>query len=135
MNDQDLTKTDYDPDRSLVLIESLSHFLTNFLQNLASCQTSLRNVSAQREDGLLKFLNSSEFVYAHSTCRQKYIHNKYIQIYKNKGNTASVPSAYSPSKKRLRNILSTDFNWKDNCFIYGKEGDGMKGTKFKKDLE
>jgi hypothetical protein len=40
MNDQDLTKTDYDPDRSLVLIEGLSHFLTNFLQNLASCQTS-----------------------------------------------------------------------------------------------
>jgi hypothetical protein len=32
--------TDYDPDRSLVLIEGLSHFLTNFLQNLASCQTS-----------------------------------------------------------------------------------------------
>jgi hypothetical protein len=42
MSDQDLTKTDYDPDRSLVLIEGLSHFLTNFLQNLASCQTSLR---------------------------------------------------------------------------------------------
>jgi hypothetical protein len=41
MNDQNLTKTDYDPDRSLVLIEGLSHFLTNFLQNLASCQTSL----------------------------------------------------------------------------------------------
>jgi hypothetical protein len=40
MTDQDLTKTDYDPDRSLVLIEGLSHFLTNFLQNLASCQTS-----------------------------------------------------------------------------------------------
>jgi hypothetical protein len=36
-----MTKTDYDPDRSLVLIEGLSHFLTNFLQNLASCQTSL----------------------------------------------------------------------------------------------
>jgi hypothetical protein len=42
MNDQDLTKADYDPDRSLVLIEGLSHFLTNFLQNLASCQTSLK---------------------------------------------------------------------------------------------
>jgi hypothetical protein len=40
MNDQDLTKTDYDPDRSLVLIEGLSHFLTYFLQNLAPCQTS-----------------------------------------------------------------------------------------------
>jgi hypothetical protein len=35
MNDQDLINTDYDSDRSLVLIESLSHFLTNFLQNLA----------------------------------------------------------------------------------------------------
>jgi hypothetical protein len=45
MNDQDLTKTDYDPDRSLVLIEGLSHFLTNFLQNLASCQTSFTDVS------------------------------------------------------------------------------------------
>jgi hypothetical protein len=31
-----MTKTDYDPDRSLVLIEGLSHFVTNFLQNLAS---------------------------------------------------------------------------------------------------
>jgi hypothetical protein len=42
MNDQDLTKTDYDPDRSLVLIEGLSHFLTSFLQGLASCQTSFK---------------------------------------------------------------------------------------------
>jgi hypothetical protein len=49
MNDQDLTKTDYDPDGSLVLIEGLSHFLTNFLQNLvqnlASCQTSLMTLN------------------------------------------------------------------------------------------
>jgi hypothetical protein len=42
VNDQDLTKTDYDPNPSLVLIEGLTHFLTNFLQNLASCQTSLK---------------------------------------------------------------------------------------------
>jgi hypothetical protein len=39
-----MKKADYDPDRSLVLIEGLSHFLTNFLQNLASCQTSLKAV-------------------------------------------------------------------------------------------
>jgi hypothetical protein len=39
-----LTKTDYDPDRSLVLIEGLSHFLTNFLQNLASCQTGFSDL-------------------------------------------------------------------------------------------
>jgi hypothetical protein len=32
-----------DPDRSLVL----SHFLTNFLQNLASCQTSFRDLRVQ----------------------------------------------------------------------------------------
>jgi hypothetical protein len=44
MNDQDLTKTDYDPDRSLVLIEGLSHFLTNFLQSLESCQTSFTDI-------------------------------------------------------------------------------------------
>jgi hypothetical protein len=52
-----MTKTDYDPD--LVLIEGLSHFVTNFLQNLASCLTSswrsiasayLDNASAQRRE-------------------------------------------------------------------------------------
>jgi hypothetical protein len=52
--------------------------------------------------------------------------------YKNKRNTASVPSAYSPPKKRLRNILSTDLNWKDNCFICGKEADEMKEDLRKK---
>jgi hypothetical protein len=49
MNEQDLRKTDYDPDRSLVLIEGLSHFLTNFLQNLASCQTSFRSKHVQEK--------------------------------------------------------------------------------------
>jgi hypothetical protein len=32
MNDQDLTKTDYDSDRSLVLIEGLSHFEQDILE-------------------------------------------------------------------------------------------------------
>jgi hypothetical protein len=36
MNDQDHSLSLSDPDRSLVL----SHFLTNFLQNLASCYTA-----------------------------------------------------------------------------------------------
>jgi hypothetical protein len=36
--DQDHSLSLSDPDRSLVL----SHFLTNFLQNLASCHTALR---------------------------------------------------------------------------------------------
>jgi hypothetical protein len=51
-----MTKTDYDPDRSLVLIEGLSHFLTHFLQNLASCQTSLR-------DGFRKISNYTIEIY------------------------------------------------------------------------
>jgi hypothetical protein len=38
MNDQGHSLSLSDPDRSLVL----SHFLTNFLQNLASCHTALR---------------------------------------------------------------------------------------------
>jgi hypothetical protein len=37
MNDQDHSLSLSDPDRSLVL----SHFLTNLLQNLASCPTAL----------------------------------------------------------------------------------------------
>jgi hypothetical protein len=36
MNDQDHSLSLSDPDRSFVL----SHFLTNFLQNLASCHTA-----------------------------------------------------------------------------------------------
>jgi hypothetical protein len=36
MNDQDHSLSLSDPDRSLIL----SHFLTNFLQNLASCHTA-----------------------------------------------------------------------------------------------
>jgi hypothetical protein len=39
MNDQDHSMSLSDPDPSLVL----SHFLTNFLQNLASCHTALTN--------------------------------------------------------------------------------------------
>jgi hypothetical protein len=38
MNDQDHSLSLSDPDRSLVL----SHLLVNFLKNLVSCQTSLR---------------------------------------------------------------------------------------------
>jgi hypothetical protein len=38
MNDQDHSLSLSDPDRSLVL----SHFQTNFLQNLASCHTAFK---------------------------------------------------------------------------------------------
>jgi hypothetical protein len=44
-----MTKTDYDPDRSLILIEGLSHFITNFLQNLASCHTAFRKIFSLRK--------------------------------------------------------------------------------------
>jgi hypothetical protein len=44
MNDQDHSLSLSDTDRSLVLIEGLSHFLTNFLQNLASCHTALIDI-------------------------------------------------------------------------------------------
>jgi hypothetical protein len=40
MNDQDHSLSLSDPDRSLVL----SHFLTNFLQNLASCHVAFNNL-------------------------------------------------------------------------------------------
>jgi hypothetical protein len=48
-NDQHHSLSLSDPDRSLVL----SHFLTNFLQNLASCHTALR----------ARFLMISKFCY------------------------------------------------------------------------
>jgi hypothetical protein len=70
MNDQDLTKTDYDPDRSLVLIEGLSHFLTNFLQNLASCQTSLRVCSK-----IIRGANIRGFLLLHVKCLCTKIHS------------------------------------------------------------
>jgi hypothetical protein len=56
MNDQDLTKTEYDPDRSLVQIEGLAHFLTNFLQNLASCQTSFKKIKRSSKLSRLNIL-------------------------------------------------------------------------------
>jgi hypothetical protein len=45
MNDQDHSLSLSDPDRSLVL----SHFLTNFLQNLASYQTSFTSYFTRNE--------------------------------------------------------------------------------------
>jgi hypothetical protein len=44
MNDQDHSLSLSDPDRSLVL----SHLLVNFLKNLVSCQTSLKNKNAEK---------------------------------------------------------------------------------------
>jgi hypothetical protein len=38
-----MTKTDYDPDRSLVLIEGLPHFLTNFKLALRRLSVAIEN--------------------------------------------------------------------------------------------
>jgi hypothetical protein len=78
MNDQDLTKTDYDPDRSLVLIEGLSHFLTNFLQNLASCQTSL-SLNKMRRKFSRNFVPSSCIRHDNST-KENLIHHRFRPI-------------------------------------------------------
>ncbi|CAG9826653.1 unnamed protein product [Diabrotica balteata] len=45
--------------------------------------TSLKAASTERQDGLLPHLQT-EFVYAHLSCRQKYINKKYIGVYNNK---------------------------------------------------
>jgi hypothetical protein len=52
MNDQDHSLSLSDPDRSL----ALSHFLTNFLQNLASCHTAF-NHCRSKNSGHFIFLN------------------------------------------------------------------------------
>ena len=58
--------------------------------------TTLRAASSARQDGLLPYLQA-EFVYAHSGCREKYIHQKYIDSYKKQKATAS-----SPQKKKKK---------------------------------
>jgi hypothetical protein len=50
MNDQNHSLSLSDPDRSLVL----SHFLTNFLQNLASCHTAFTEYNKKKNEILDK---------------------------------------------------------------------------------
>jgi hypothetical protein len=54
MNEQDHSLSLSDPDRSLVL----SHFLTNFLQNLASCHTAFK----QSLESLVLLKYSNNFI-------------------------------------------------------------------------
>jgi hypothetical protein len=56
-----MTKAGYDPDRSLVLIEGLSHFITNFLQNLASCHTAFSRYKTELII-LIYFVRSNSFL-------------------------------------------------------------------------
>jgi hypothetical protein len=64
MNDQDHSLSLSDPDRSLVL----SHFLTNFLQNLASCHTAFRN---QNGANSISYTNFRSYV----TFKNKYTYS------------------------------------------------------------
>jgi hypothetical protein len=50
MNDQDHSLSLSDPDRSLVL----SHLLTNFLQNLASCHTAFSSTFSENHQRRIK---------------------------------------------------------------------------------
>ncbi|KAK0161696.1 hypothetical protein PV327_008115 [Microctonus hyperodae] len=88
--------------------------------------STLKAVSAERADGLIQYLNTREFVYVHTVCRQKYINKKYIQAYLNKKNTTS---SCSPPKKKFRTATSVDFDWKNRCFFCEKEADEKKEKK------
>ena len=87
----------------------------------------MRAASSERQDGLLPHLQA-EFVYAHSGCRGKYIHQKYIDAYKQQKVTAS-----SPPKKKLRSTIhSSHFDWENNCFICGQKANPIKEAKLNK---
>ncbi|GFV86754.1 hypothetical protein TNCV_3964841 [Trichonephila clavipes] len=58
--------------------------------------TTLRTTSSERQDGLLPHLQTN-VVYAHKSCRQKYINKKYIEGYKKK----PLETPISPPKKKL----------------------------------
>ncbi|GFU05545.1 hypothetical protein TNCV_3291711 [Trichonephila clavipes] len=56
--------------------------------------TTLRTASSERQEGLLPHLQT-DVIYAHKSCRQKYINKKYIEAYKKK----PVETPISPPKK------------------------------------
>lgn len=85
--------------------------------------STLKAASAERADGLSQYLNTREFVYVHSVCRQKYINKGCISAHLKKEN---ITSACSPPKKKLRTATSIDFDWKSRCFLCEKEADEMK---------
>lgn len=55
-----------------------------------------KTASAERQDRLINFLQT-EFLYAHTICRQKYMNKKYIEIHKNQEERTSIQSP--PEKK------------------------------------
>ncbi|GFT27690.1 hypothetical protein TNCV_3570621 [Trichonephila clavipes] len=90
--------------------------------------TTLRTASSERQDGLLPHLQT-DLVYAHKSCRQRYINKKYIEAYKKK--PAETP--ISPPKKKLRSSIdSSNFDWEKNCFLCGHEADKEKEAKLNK---
>ncbi|GFW08747.1 hypothetical protein TNCV_4299201 [Trichonephila clavipes] len=74
--------------------------------------TTLRTASSERQDALLPHLQTA-VVYAHKSCRQKYINKKYIEAYKKK----PVETPISPPKKKPRSSIdSSNFDWEKKLF-------------------
>lgn len=91
---------------------------------------TLKQASGERNDGLLEYLNTREVVYAHKSCRQKYINQKYIRAYKKQEKQTNL----SPPKKRLRSSSLCGFDWETLCFICGEEAIDEKEKKRNKNV-
>ncbi|GFX58236.1 hypothetical protein TNCV_4049941 [Trichonephila clavipes] len=77
--------------------------------------TTLRTASSERRDEWLPHLQT-DVVYAHKSCRQKYINKTYIEAYKNQ--PFEIP--ISPLKKKLRcSIDSSNFDWEKTVSFVG----------------
>ncbi|KAG5865747.1 hypothetical protein JTB14_024142 [Gonioctena quinquepunctata] len=78
--------------------------------------TTLRAAPSKRQYGLLSH-SQTEFVYAHTSCPQKYINKKYFEIYKNKQNETSS----SPPKKKLESSTNlSNFDWEKLFALWAK---------------
>ncbi|GFV62592.1 hypothetical protein TNCV_2528171 [Trichonephila clavipes] len=85
---------------------------------------TLRTASSERQDELLPHLQTV-VVYAHKSCRQKYINKKYIEPYKKQ----PVETPISPPKKKLRSSIdSSNFDWEKKTVSFV----GTKLIKIKK---
>ncbi|GFU97889.1 hypothetical protein TNCV_1103971 [Trichonephila clavipes] len=71
----------------------------------------------------------TDVVYAHKSCRQKYINKNILK----RINKKPVETPISPPKKKLRSSIdSSNFDWEKNCFLCGHDADKEKEAKLKK---
>lgn len=80
---------------------------------------TLKAASVERGDGLSQYLNTCEFVYVHSVCRQKYINKGCINAYLKKKNTTSTCSP--PKKKNCERLLLLILIGKISAFYVKKK--------------